>query len=364
MHRQSTTSKVGRGVIEHYREYLPVTKSTPILSLGEGNTPLVFCPYLSKRIDRFVFVKNEGLNPTGSFKDRGMTLAVSKAMEQNATALICASTGNTSASAAAYAARAGISCVVILPAGKIATGKLLQAFVHGAKVVAIDGNFDDALRLVRELGESGDFAIVNSTNPHRIAGQKTAAFEIVDVLDDAPDFHLLPVGNAGNITAYWAGYREYHVVGRSTKLPAMIGFQAAGAAPIFYNRVVETPETVATAIRIGNPASWKQAHAAITESHGAIDIVNDEEIVAAQMWLAHHEGIFVEPASAASIAGLFKCCDSKEAAYPVQKIPRQSRIVCTVTGHGLKDPDVVAAQMKALKSVPATANDVRCAAGL
>jgi len=242
MHTERTTSKFGRGVIEHYREYLPVAESTAVISLSEGDTPLVFCPQLSKRVGRVVFVKNEGVNPTGSFKDRGMTLAVSKAKERGATALICASTGNTSASAAAYAARAGISCVVILPAGKIATGKLLQAFAYGAKIVAIDGNFDDALRLVRELGEASDLAIVNSINPDRIAGQKTAAFEIVDVLGDAPDFHLLPVGNAGNITAYWAGYREYHALGWSTKLPAMIGFQAAGAAPIFYNRIVEQAE--------------------------------------------------------------------------------------------------------------------------
>jgi threonine synthase len=364
MHAERTTSKFGRGVIEHHREYLPVAESTPIVSLGEGDTPLVFCPQLSERVSRAVFVKNEGVNPTGSFKDRGMTVAVSKAMEQGATALICASTGNTSASAAAYAARAGISCVVILPAGKIATGKLLQAFAYGAKIIAIDGNFDDALRLVRELGDAAHLAIVNSINPDRIAGQKTAAFEVVDVLGDAPDFHMLPVGNAGNITAYWTGYREYHAVGRSTKFPAMIGFQAAGAAPIFCNRIVEQPETVASAIRIGNPASWKQARAAITESRGAIDVVSDEEILAAQTWLAQHEGIFVEPASAASIAGLFKCCDSKEAAYSFQKIQGQSRIVCTVTGHGLKDPDVIIGQMKELKSVRATVNDVRRAVGL
>src|SRR5438128_11894871 len=229
----------------------------PVVSLGEGDTPLVFCPQLSKRVGRVVFVKNEGVNPTGSFKDRGMTLAVSKATERGATALICASTGNTSASAAAYAARAGISCVVILPAGKIATGKLLQAFAYGAKIVAIDGNFDDALRIVRELGESGDFVIVNSINPDRIAGQKTAAFEIVDKMGDSPDFHLLPVRNAGNMTAYWAGYSEYHTQKRSTKLPGMIGFQAAGAAPIFLNHIIEEPETIASAIRIGNPASWK-----------------------------------------------------------------------------------------------------------
>jgi threonine synthase len=362
MHAETTTSKLG--VIARYQEYLPVGESTPIISLGEGNTPLVFCPRLSKRVGHAVFVKNEGVNPTGSFKDRGMTVAVSKAMERGAKALICASTGNTSASAAAYAARAGISCVVILPAGKIATGKLLQAFAYGAKIVAIDGNFDDALRLVRELGQGGDFAIVNSINPDRIAGQKTAAFEIIDALGDAPEFHLLPVGNAGNITAYWTGYREYHARGRSTKVTVMLGFQAAGSAPIFYNRIVEKPETVASAIRIGNPASWKQARAAIVESHGAIDVVSDEEILAAQMWLAQHEGIFVEPASAAPIAGLFKCCNSKEAAYSFQKIPEQSRIVCTVTGHGLKDPDAITAQMKELKSVPATVNDVRRAIGL
>jgi len=362
MHIETATSKLG--AIARYREYLPVAESTPVVSLGEGTTPLVFCPRLSKRVGRAVFVKNEGINPTGSFKDRGMTVAVSKAIERGAKALICASTGNTSASAAAYAARAGISCAVVLPVGKIATGKLLQAFACGAKIIALDGNFDDALRIVRELGEQRDVAVVNSINPDRIAGQKTAAFEIIDDLGDAPDFHLLPVGNAGNISAYWAGYREYHAHGRSTKLPAMIGFQAAGAAPIFYNRIVENPETVASAIRIGNPASWKQARAAITESHGAIDVVSDEEILAAQTWLARHEGIFVEPASAASIAGLFKCCDSREAAYSFQKIPEESQIVCTVTGHGLKDPDVITTQMEELKSVRATVNDVRRAVGL
>jgi threonine synthase len=306
-----------------------------------------------------VFVKNEGLNPTGSFKDRGMTVAVSKAVERGTTALICASTGNTSASAAAYAARAGISCIVILPAGKIATGKLLQAFAYGAKIVAIDGNFDDALRIVRELGETGDFTIVNSINPDRIAGQKTAAFEIVDELGDAPDFHLLPVGNAGNITAYWAGYREYLGHKTSTKLPAMIGFQAVGAAPIFHCRTIENPETIASAIRIGNPASWKQARGAVVESQGMIDIVSDEEILAAQKWLAQNEGIFVEPASAASIAGLFKWCDSADSAHSFQKIQEGSRIVCTVTGHGLKDPDVIFGRMKELKPVAATVTDVR-----
>ena len=366
MDSATAKSQRSRGVIEHYREFLPVSASTPIVSLGEGNTPLIYCPQLSKRVGRGceAFVKNEGVNPTGSFKDRGMTVAVSKALESCARAIICASTGNTSASAAAYAARAGISCIVILPAGKIATGKLLQAFVYGAKIVAIDGNFDDALRIVRELGESGDFAIVNSINPARIAGQKTAAFETVDEMGDAPDFHLLPVGNAGNITAYWGGYREYEAQGRSTKLPAMLGFQAAGAAPIFHNQIIERPETIASAIRIGNPASWKQARRAIAESSGAIDVVSDKEIVAAQSWLAHHEGIFVEPASAASIAGLFKCSDSREAAHSFQKIPEASRIVCTVTGHGLKDPEAIIQRMKALKPVAATLDDVRRAIGL
>ena len=364
----STTlkSERNRGVIESYPEFLPVSASTPVVSLGEGNTPLIYCSQLSKSVGRGceVFVKNEGVNPTGSFKDRGMTVAVSKALEYGAKALICASTGNTSASAAAYAARAGILCVVILPAGKIAIGKLVQAFAYGAKIIAIDGNFDDALRIVRDLGESGDFAIVNSVNPDRIAGQKTAAYEIIDEIGDAPDFHLLPVGNAGNIAAYWVGYQEYHAYKRSTKLPAMIGFQAAGAAPIFYNRIIEKPETVASAIRIGNPASWKQARGAIAKSRGAIDVVSDAEILAAQSWLAQHEGIFVEPASAASIAGLFKCCDSGDAAYSFQKIPEASRIVCTVTGHGLKDPDLTIQRMKELKPVSATTTDVRHAIGL
>jgi threonine synthase len=361
MHSTTIKSQQSGGVIERYREFLPISPATPTISLGEGSTPLIYSPRLSERVGRGcgVFVKNEGVNPTGSFKDRGMTVAVSKAMERGTTALICASTGNTSASAAAYAARAGISCVVILPAGKIATGKLLQAFAYGAKIVAINGNFDDALRIVRDLGETGDFTIVNSINPDRIAGQKTAAFEVVHELGDAPDFHLLPVGNAGNITAYWTGYREYLAHGKSTKLPAMIGFQAAGAAPIFYEQVIGNPETIASAIRIGNPASWKQARAAIVESRGAIDLVSDDDILAAQRWLAQHEGIFVEPASAASIAGLFKCCDSDSAAYSFRKIPEASRIVCTVTGNGLKDPDVIVRQMKEFKPVDATVADVR-----
>jgi threonine synthase len=356
----------GRGVIERYREFLPVSDSTPIVSLGEGGTPLIFSPRLSEIVGRDceVYLKYEGLNPTCSFKDRGMTVAVSKAVERGAAALICASTGNTSASAAAYAARAGIRCVVVLPAGKIASGKLVQAFAYGAKVIAIDGNFDDALAIVRNLGERADFAIVNSINPDRIAGQMSAAFEIVDDLGDAPSFHLLPLGNAGNLTAYWAGYREYHRAGKSVTLPAMIGFQAAGAAPIFLGRVVASPETVASAIRIGNPASWKAATQAVTDSKGAVDIVTDEEILEAQRWLATKEGIFVEPASAAPIAGLMKCCDAaRKPAYPFARIPEASRIVCTVTGHGLKDPEVVAPGAANLKTIAANEDAVLRAIG-
>src|SRR6184192_1740028 len=346
--------KQGGGVIERFGEFLPPCNA--VISLGEGNTPLVFSPKLSARVGRGcqVFIKNEGLNPTGSFKDRGMTVAVSRAIDRGASTLICASTGNTSASAAAYAARAGIKCAVVLPAGKIATGKLIQAFAHGAKIVAIDGNFDDALKIVHELGEQKEFAIVNSINPARIAGQKTAAFETVDEMGDAPDFHLLPVGNAGNITAYWAGYREYQTHGRSTKSPAMIGFQAAGAAPIFHDKVISNPETIASAIRIGNPASWKQARAALDESKGDIDVVTDEEILTAQSWLAQNEGIFVEPASAAPIAGLFNWS---------QKFRERSQIVCTVTGHGLKDPDSIKSKIGDLEPFPAKIDNVRRAIG-
>src|SRR4051794_16528607 len=322
-----------RGVIARYREYLPVSDATPIVSLGEGNTPLIPCAKLSARVGRGceVFVKYEGLNPTCSFKDRGMTVAVSKALEQGTQAVICASTGNTSASAAAYATRANITCAVVLPAGKIASGKMVQAFAYGAKVVAIEGNFDDALRIVRELGKRAEFAIVNSINPDRIAGQKSAAFEIVDTLGDAPDYHLLPVGNAGNITAYWTGYSEYRGTDRVSRLPRMVGFQATGAAPIFHNRLIEQPETVASAIRIGNPASWQGATNAIDESRGAIDIVTDEEILSAKRGLAQNEGFFVEPAGAALVAGLFKWSDAA-------RLVVRATIVCTVTGHGLKDP--------------------------
>jgi threonine synthase len=356
----------GRGVVSRYREFLPVSEDTPIVSLGEGGTPLIPSPKLSALVggDCEVYLKYEGLNPTCSFKDRGMTVAVSKALERKVGAVICASTGNTSASAAAYAARARIRCIVVLPRGKIASGKLLQAFAYGAKVIAIEGNFDDALVIVRKLGERDDFAIVNSINPDRIAGQKTAAFEIVDELGDAPDFHLLPLGNAGNLTAYWAGYREYQRAGLTTTLPAMLGFQAAGAAPIFHGLVIKNPETVASAIRIGNPASWGAASDAVAESHGAVDIVTDDEILAAQQWLATHEGLFVEPASAAPIAGLMKCCDPARApAFPLDRIAEGKRIVCILTGHGLKDPDVVSAGTSALRTVAATEQAVLDAIG-
>lgn len=334
-----------KGVIETFRSSLPVTSKTPVVTLLEGNTPLIFSPRLSDRVGRDckVYVKYEGLNPTGSFKDRGMTVALSMAVERGARHVICASTGNTSASAAAYAARAGIQCVVLLPHGKVSKGKLAQALMYGAKCVTVEGNFDDALRLVREIGRDKTFAIVNSINPDRIEGQKTAAFEIIETLGEAPDFHFLPVGNAGNITAYWKGYCEWHSAGRSRKRPRMVGYEAAGAAPIVLNAVVEKPTTVATAIQIGNPASWKGAIEARDASGGMIDSVTDKEILAAQGWLASNEGIFVEPASAASIAGLFKCLELEKGSGAKIVFEPGSVLVCTVTGHGLKDPDTAIA---------------------
>ncbi len=343
------------GIIARYRQYLPVNDATPVVSLNEGSTPLIFSERLSEKVGRGceVYIKYEGLNPTGSFKDRGMTMAISKAVENGAKAVICASTGNTSAAAGAYAARAGIECIVLLPAGKIAMGKLVQAFMYGAKVIAIDGNFDRALDLVRDIGATEPVSIVNSINPFRLHGQKTAAFEIIEELGDAPDLHLLPVGNAGNISAYWMGYREFHEAKKSTKLPQMIGFQAAGAAPIFHGEPVAAPETVASAIRIGNPASWHLAAEAVRISRGAIDIVTDLDILDAQRWLASNEGIFVEPASAASIAGLLKCAAHTDAAFSFAQIAENSRIVCTVTGHGLKDPDIAREQCGSI--IPAKA---------
>jgi threonine synthase len=343
-----------KGVIERYREYLPVTKKTPVISLLEGNTPLVPAPYIATLLGKGfeVYLKYEGLNPTGSFKDRGMTVAVSKAIEEGSKAVICASTGNTSASAAAFAARSKIKCVVLIPKGAIALGKLAQALIHGAHVIAVDGNFDDALKLVCEITDKHPITLVNSINPYRIEGQKTAAFEICDVLGNAPDYQCMPVGNAGNITAYWKGYKEYKKKGHSKKLPKMCGFQAEGSAPIVRGYPIAKPETIATAIRIGNPASWKQAEVARDESGGLIDMVSDEEILQAYQLLASKEGVFVEPASAASVAGLIKIY---ERGYfkDIRKKKKRISIVCVLTGHGLKDPDRAIKTVKEPKVVPA-----------
>ncbi len=318
------------GVIDEYRHRLPVSAKTPVVSLREGGTPLVAACVLSEMLDNEIWLKVEGANPTGSFKDRGMTMAISKAAEAGAKAVICASTGNTSASAAAYATKAGMTPVVLIPQGKIAMGKLAQAIAHGATILQVDGNFDDCLNLARELSDNYPVALVNSVNPFRIEGQKTAAFEIVDLLGNAPDLHVLPVGNAGNITAYWKGYREYYSDGLAKQLPQMWGFQAAGAAPFVLGKPVENPETIATAIRIGNPASWNQAIEARDSSGGLIDSVTDDEILSAYRLVAAKEGVFVEPSSAAGIAGLIK----KQAQG---HLPKGKKIVITVTGNGLKD---------------------------
>jgi threonine synthase len=328
-----------RGLIERYREWLPVTEQTPVVTLYEGDTPLIPTPRLAAAISPHLtlYCKYEGLNPTGSFKDRGMTLAVSKALEEGRNTVMCASTGNTSASAAAYAARAGMGCVVLIPGGKIALGKLSQALVHNAKVLAIDGNFDEALCLVREICAEHPIALVNSVNPFRLQGQKTAAYEVVDALGGAPDYHAMPVGNAGNITAYWMGYKEYHAAGKCPRRPAMLGFQAAGAAPLVSGVPIAHPETVATAIRIGNPANWDGAIAARNESGGLIDSVTDEEILAAYEMLPALEGLFAEPACAAPIAGLRKLATQGFFTRPVT-------VVVTLTGHGLKDPDTAIRQ--------------------
>ncbi|MCW5559533.1 MAG: threonine synthase [Verrucomicrobiae bacterium] len=348
------------GVIRRYASFLPVTAETPVVTLLEGNTPLIPVPSFVKAIGgQFdLRLKYEALNPTCSFKDRGMTLAISKARERGAGIVVCASTGNTSASAAAYAARAGLKCVVLLPKGKIALGKLSQALLYGAMTVSIEGNFDDALRIVRELGETGLIEVVNSVNPVRIEGQKTAAFEICDALGDAPDFHFLPVGNAGNITAYWKGFREYADAGLSDTLPKMMGWQAAGAAPLVLGHPVPNPDTVATAIRIGNPASWDGAIAAARDSGGSIRSVTDEEILHAYKLLARTEGLMLEPASAAPLAGLIRSVAAGE-------IPEGSLVTATMTGHGLKDPDtaVSAAGFEPV-SAAATAEAVRAVIGI
>jgi threonine synthase len=345
------------GLLSRYRDFLPITPNTPALSLGEGNTPLVAAPALSKETGAEVYLKLEGCNPTGSFKDRGMVVAVAKAVEEKARAVICASTGNTSASAAAYAARAGLMCAVVIPSGKIALGKLSQALVHHARVLPIDGNFDRALQLVRELAEQGSITLVNSINPYRIQGQKTGAFEIVDVLGDAPDILALPVGNAGNITAYWRGFGEYHRAGKASRTPKMFGFQAAGAAPIVLGAPVENPHTIATAIRIGNPASWRGAVAARDESGGLIEAVTDDEILAAYRFLAEREGVFCEPASAAGVAGILELARAG-------RLPRDARIVCILTGNGLKDPDTAMAQAELPEPLPATMDALARALGL
>jgi len=330
-----TGAPVRPRLVERYREFLPITAAAPVISLGEGNTPLLRVDHIGARIGLSnLYVKYEGMNPTGSFKDRGMVVAISKAVEDGAKAVICASTGNTSASAAAYGAAAGLEVIVVLPRGKIALGKLIQAMAAGAKIVAVDGNFDQALRVVRDMAEQKDHPVtlVNSVNPYRIDGQTTAAFEVCDDLGRAPEILAIPVGNAGNITAYWAGFNRYRVAGRIDSLPRMFGFQAAGAAPIVLGHPVEKPETIATAIRIGNPASWKGAEAARDESGGLIETVTDDEIVAAYRDLATSQGIFCEPASAASLAGVCKLAAAG-------RIDRDATVVCVLTGHGLKDPE-------------------------
>jgi len=346
-----------RGVIEEYRDRLPVTGKTPVITLREGGSPLIPAAVLSDMLNCDVWLKYEGINPTGSFKDRGMTMAISKAAEEGAKAVICASTGNTSASAAAYAVKAGMIPAVLVPKGKIAMGKLAQAVIHGATLLQVDGNFDDCLTLARELSEEYPVSLVNSVNPFRIEGQKTASFEIVDMLGDAPDIHVLPVGNAGNITAYWKGYREYKSDGISKKLPQMWGFQAAGAAPIVKGEPVRNPETIATAIRIGNPASWDQAIEARDSSGGLIDSVTDKEILAAYHLVAAREGVFVEPSSAAGIAGLLKYKKAK-------KLPKGKRIVITVTGNGLKDVHWALEDAKKPIVVPVNAKKAAKALGL
>ncbi len=345
------------GVLAKYKDFLPVTSKTPLFSLGEGDTPLVRCGELEKKTGcGELYLKLEGCNPTGSFKDRGMVVAVAKALEANSKAIICASTGNTSASAAAYAAYCGLTAIIIIPKGKIALGKLAQAIVYGAKIVSIDGNFDQALKIVRSLTEKHPVTLVNSINPNRLEGQKTAAFEIVDALGQAPDYLFIPVGNAGNITAYWKGFVEYYQGGRAGSKPKMMGFQAEGAAPIVRGYAIKEPETVASAIRIGNPASWQKAVAARDESGGIIDMVSDEEILAAQSLMAAKGGIFGEPASAASLAGLIKL--SRQGMDFSQK-----RVVCVVTGTGLKDTDTPLKNAEPFLELPADLPTVERALG-
>ncbi|MBN2238756.1 MAG: threonine synthase [Dehalococcoidales bacterium] len=346
------------GVLESYKEYLPITADTPMFTIGEGNTPLVRAANLEKEIGcAELYLKFEGCNPTGSFKDRGMVMAIAKAMEEGSKAVICASTGNTSASAAAYAAYCGLSAIIIVPKGNIALGKLAQAIVYKARIVALDGNFDDALNIVKSITEKHPVTLVNSINPYRIEGQKTAAFEIIDMLGDAPDYQFIPVGNAGNITAYWKGYKEYFEAGKSTHKPVMMGFQAEGSAPIVRGYPIKEPQTIATAIRIGNPASWDKAVAARDESGGIIDMVTDEEILSAQKLMAGSCGIFCEPASAASLAGLLKM-KSQGKDYSGKKI------VCIVTGNGLKDTDIVLKSPEPFLELPVDLEEIEKGLGL
>jgi threonine synthase len=346
-----------QGLLFKYKDLLPVTRKTPMFSLGEGDTPLVRAPVLEDIVGcKELYFKLEGCNPTGSFKDRGMIMAIAKAVEEGSKCVMCASTGNTSASAAAYAANQGLETIILIPEGKIALGKLAQAVMHGARIVSIQGNFDQALNMVRDLTQKHLVTLVNSINPFRIEGQKTGAFEIIETLGDAPDFVFIPVGNAGNITAYWKGFVEYHKLGKSTKKPKMMGFQAAGAAPIVLGHPIEKPETIATAIRIGNPASWQKATAARDESGGLIDMVTDEEILSAYHMMAEKAGLFGEPASAAPLAGLLKL--SRQG-----RDFSKSKIVCIVTGNGLKDPDTAIKNAPEIMKLPADLYSVEKALG-
>jgi threonine synthase len=350
------TSATGRGVIEQYRDRLPVGESTPVVTLGEGGTPLVRSESLSAETGCDVYLKFEGANPTGSFKDRGMTLAISKALEEGSKAVVCASTGNTSASAAAYAAKAGLTCAVLVPKGKIALGKMAQTLIHGARVLEIDGNFDESLRLAQALSGQYPVTLVNSVNPYRLQGQKTCAFEICDVLGRAPDLHCVPVGNAGNISSHWMGYREYLADGTIAEPPQLFGFQAQGAAPIVLGHPIEHPSTIASAIRIGNPASWDKAVAAAGESEGAILAVTDREILGAYKRLSH-EGLFAELASAASVAGMLRL-------FADERLPKGATIVCVLTGHGLKDPEWAITGASHPPTVPVDAAAVAAELGL
>ena len=367
---ETRNSKLGirpwPGVIERYRAHLPVSAKTPVVTLLEGNTPLIHSPALSKSLGAAaeVYLKYEGLNPTGSFKDRGMTVAISKAVEAKSVAVLCASTGNTSASASAYAARAGLRSLVLIPSGAIALGKLSQALIHGAKVAAVEANFDACLAIVKSLAQNHPITVVNSINPHRIEGQKTCAFEICDALGRAPDYHVTPVGNAGNITAQWKGYREYRQLNRIARLPVMLGFQAEGAAPIVRGKIVQHPRTIATAIRIGNPASWQGATTAVEESRGLIDCVSDGEILEAYRLLASREGVFVEPASAASVAGLLKLARSGYFKRRPTRAKRRLTIVCILTGHGLKDPERAIKSARVPKPLPPSLSVISKAVGL